>query len=696
VESETAGSLALNTDDLGAGSSLSANQLSAVFDLLPDAIFALDSEMRVVFANREALRFLGVELEDWRGRIPLDLIHPDDVAITVSSFEEVKRKDVGTPIELRLRAADGEWRLTEVIGSTFVCADGMLQLNTFRDLTQRRRWEVAAARPERFRSVVEHAATVLMLLDETGTIDSVSGAMSRQLGHDPTRVVGSRLVEWAVPEQRAQLESTLRSATEHKGVTTTEANLSHKDGRSIPYQLSVVNAFDDPVVGGLIVSGHDITSRRELEERLAYLANHDPLTGLANRGHLVAHLEACRRATTDPERLGVVFIDLDRFKPVNDLYGHDAGDQLLVLIGARIRAAVRPEDLVARLGGDEFVVVCPDLGATGTLAAIAERIEAAVADPVKIGGVAIKVAASVGIVTSAGATSADALVAEADEAMYVVKRARRGQFATTRLRLGERRELAEHLSAALAGAPADAGLAVHFQPIVAIPHGRVAGAEALIRWNHPTLGFLQPAHFLSVAEDAGLESVLGAWVLQTAAAQLAEWDHALDPPLESISINLSASQLADPEFPRFVALTIERAGLAAHRLCLEVTETAMLDGGGRGPLGPMTMRLRALADLGVKLAIDDFGTGYSSLSHVRDFPVDYLKIDRSFVADVTTSDAAAGICAAVIALGHTTGKRIVAEGVESADQLQVLAQLGADLAQGFHVGAPAPAADFGS
>ena len=672
----------------------SPGEIEAVLGLLPDPVVIIDEAMCVVAANRAAECFFGRRIDEFRGRAPFEVIHPDDLPLLLSSFEEVLNKEVGSPIELRVRAADGEWRLVELVGGTHHYPGGLWQVSTFRDLTQRRRWEVAAAQPERFRTVVESAAVVLLLLDTSGSIHSVSGAMCRQLGHDPSRVVGSRLVDWVVDGERGQVGALLDDATRRPGLTVFEAMLRHKDGRAIPYQLSVVNLLDDPVVSGLVVSGQDISSRRALEERLAHLANHDPLTGLANRARLLEHLDACRTSALAPERLGVLFLDLDRFKRVNDLYGHDVGDHLLVTIGRRLRAAVRPLDLVARLGGDEFVVVCPDLESPRALAALANRLEAVVADPMKIGGVTVQVFTSVGMITGDAATTAESLLAEADGAMYAVKQRRRGHTSGTRLRVAERRELAEHLRVALAGDPADAGLCVHYQPIVDVSNGRTVAAEALVRWDHPTLGMLQPLQFLAVAEDAGLDVALGSWVLRTAAAQLESWNRSAKTALSAISVNLFAAQLADPGFEALVLDVISDSGIEPSRLCLEVTETAMLERVAGGRTGEAIVRLASIAEHGVRLAIDDFGTGYSSLTHVRDYPADVLKIDRTFVADVLTDDAAAGICAAVVTLAHATGKWIIAEGVETPEQLARVAELGADHAQGFLFGAAVPAAQF--
>ena len=397
------------------------------FDALPDPVVIVDDQLRVVEANLAAVEFFGVDRADWVGEVPLELVHREDVALVLSSLEEVqKRAGTGTPIELRVRIADGSWRLVELIGRATTTPDGPRIVNTLRDLTERRRWELAADEPERFRRLVENSATIMMLTDATGLIQSVSGAITRQLGLDPNVVVGTWLVDHVVAAEHDRANIEIRAAREHPGTRVFELELRHRDSRAIPYQISVVNLLDDPVASGLVISAHDISTRRDLERRLEYLAGHDALTGLANRTRLVDHLRGARsRFADDPSRLLVSFLDLDQFKSINDHHGHDAGDRMLKHVARRLGNAVRPNDFVARYGGDEFVIVSEDLDPTAREVFV-HRIETVVSDPVNVDGLTLQVFASVGRVDGTVSEDPEVLLAAADDAMYAQK-VRRGR-----------------------------------------------------------------------------------------------------------------------------------------------------------------------------------------------------------------------------------------------------------------------------
>jgi len=446
-----------------------------------------------------------------------------------------------------------------------------------------------------------------------------------------------------------------------------------------------------------IILARDVTYERELaeavrvrEEALTKLALSDPLTGLANRALLLDRLQqALLKQDRVDTLVAVLFIDLDRFKAVNDTLGHAAGDQLLLRIAARFRSLLRPTDTIARHGGDEFVVMCEDLASPERAIEIAERLLGAVSEPVLVDGHEIKSSASIGIAVAEAdnrKATPDSLLRDADTAMYEAKEVGRNRYAVfhpgIRARNLAKLQRAEELGLALERNE----LRVFFQPVVDLADESVAEVEALVRWEHPTLGLLGPGEFIRVAEETGLVVPLGEWVLREACRELARGYGIFAGEHVRLSVNLSARQLAEPGLVDVVRAVLDETGVAPHRLCLEITESVLMD-----DIEQATDALLGLKRLGVRLAIDDFGTGYSSLSYLGRYPVDVLKIDRTFVSGLATDPAATVIVSAAINLAHALGLSVVAEGVESEDALITLRALRCDRAQGYYWSRPLPA-----
>ena len=461
--------------------------------------------------------------------------------------------------------------------------------------------------------------------------------------------------------------------------------------------------------------------------RALYRALHDPLTGLANRGLLMDQLgQALARARRRPGSVAVLFLDLDRFKVVNDSLGHAVGDDLLVEVARRLERVMRSADTVARLGGDEFVVLAEDVAGVDEALGLARRLRAAIAAPIPVGvGQQVVVTASVGIALSAPGTDFDgagdlaadndtadtadtagngngdsadngngtvaatpsSLLWDADVAMYRAKDSGRdrAQLFEDGLRAGS---LGRFRSEAMLRHALDhGGLRLHYQPLVDLRTGALCGAEALVRLHHPDRGLIPPAEFIPIAEETGLIVPLGAWVVAEAVAQAAAWRslQPVDAPPMTVSINLSGRQLSTPGFAVEVGSAIARSGADASHLCFEVTENTLLDAGGAS-----VATLERLKELGVRLAIDDFGTGHSSLTWLRRLPADFLKVDRTFVAGLGTDPGDTAIVRAVLNLGQALGLSTVAEGVETPEQLAALRELGCDWAQGYHLARPGP------
>jgi diguanylate cyclase (GGDEF)-like protein len=437
----------------------------------------------------------------------------------------------------------------------------------------------------------------------------------------------------------------------------------------------------------VILNIRDISERQALEGRLRHLAFHDSLTGLPNRVLLedrIAH--AVSAAPRRGRGLAVAFLDLDDFKLVNDSLGHAAGDQLLGTVAQRLRASVREGDTVARLGGDEFAILIEDVDDVHAVVELAERIFAALRRPIAVGGKEIYVHASVGIALDAAAALAPAhqaersldLLRDADIAMYAAKA--RGKDCYELFDLEMHRAALERLDhkVELERGIENAEFELHYQPIVVLDSRRVAGVEALVRWRHPRRGLVQPAEFIPLAEETNLIVPLGGWVLREACTQLAGWRAALgDRAPRYVSVNVAGSQLDQPGFVDEVHRALDESGLDPRALMLELTESSLIEDTGRNAL-----RLQQLRGLGVRIAVDDFGTGYSSLSYLRRFPMDVLKIDRSFTGGLTPGGPSS-LVAAIIAMGDSLELTVVAEGVEDGEQLDRLRTLQCPLGQGF-------------
>jgi diguanylate cyclase (GGDEF)-like protein len=423
------------------------------------------------------------------------------------------------------------------------------------------------------------------------------------------------------------------------------------------------------------------------ERALLHQAFHDTLTGLPNRVLFLDRLgQALARRERRPMEVAVLFLDVDRFKWVNDSLGHAAGDQLLVAVAGRLHSVLRPGDTVARFGGDEFVLLCEELGDEREAFAVAQRLNRALADPFHLKGREVGLTASIGIALASTSThdTPDALLRDADAAMYRAKERGRDRIELFDEDMRSRALSRLETESALRRAIDQGELRVHYQPVIELATGRVTGLEALVRWQHPERGLMPPSEFIPVAEETGLIVACGAVVLTEACTQVARWNaqQIHRPPLP-VSVNLSPHQVLSQGLPELVADALERSGLDPRLLCLEITETVLIEDAASSRAA-----LDALKELGVTLAVDDFGTGYSSLLYLRRFPVDVLKIDRSFVVGLGTNVEDTAIVAGVIRLAHALGLLAVAEGVETPEQAARLKELGCDLAQGYYWSRP--------
>jgi diguanylate cyclase (GGDEF)-like protein/PAS domain S-box-containing protein len=510
-------------------------------------------------------------------------------------------------------------------------------------------------------------------------------------GYQPEEALGHDINELTIAAP-SELRTSILATVAEDGRWSGEFVASRKDGTAIPI-LATLEKLDAPEIGfhGLVGASIDNSERRALQVTLAHQALHDPLTGLPNRALFLDRLDrALTRLRRHPGTIAVLFVDLDRFKIVNDTYGHHAGDEILQAVGSLFEGVLRSEDTVARMGGDEFAVCCEQLTGPAEAVALAERLTASVSHPFLVAGRAFYVTPSVGIVLGTGVPgeTASTLLRDADAAMYHAKDRGRGRIELfdhgMRSEALRKAQVASELRHAL-----DRGeLVLHYQPIVRLSDGALTGFEALLRWDHPELGMLLPSSFMDVAEDTFLIVPIGVWVLDEAGRQLAAWRDELPEHPITISVNLSARQIADPHLVATVGETLARHQLEPSRLSLEITESTLME-----DAEVSVATLRELKALGVQLAIDDFGTGHSSLAYLKRFPVDFLKIDRSFVAGLDRESEDAVIVKAVVDLGRALGLVVVAEGVETDGQLAELERIGCELAQGYRWSMPCPPGD---
>ena len=547
---------------------------------------------------------------------------------------------------------------------------------------------IAQEQSARFQYAFEGGVTGMALVAPDGGFMSVNTALCEMVGYTQEEMLARNFQSITHPNDLGA------SAEQHRALITgaaesfeMEKRYLHRDGQEVWVQLGVTAVRDtDGSVSYFINQTHDVTTRRRFEQELTTKALHDHLTGVANRA---LFLDRLRHALVGLRRrsgeLAILFVDLDRFKLVNDEMGHAVGDEVIREAARRLSEASRAEDTVARFGGDEFTILCENADEQQALL-IAERVLAAFTRPFVHEGREFQLAASIGIrVTDLASADADALLRDADVALYAAKEHGGGRAELFDPDAVQRTADVLATEQALRLALQNGEMCLHYQPEIDLATKRIIGVEALVRWQHPVRGLVPPAQFIPVAEESGLIVPLGAWVLREACAQLAAWRNAgTVRDNVRVAVNVSARQLSHPELPSVVASALSAAELEPGALCLEITETALI----RDPKVALA-NLLAIKQQGVLTALDDFGIGFSSLSQIRDLPpVDVIKVDRSFTAGLGNSESDGAVVAAVLSLARSLGLTAVAEGVETAKQLELLDDLGCDAAQGFYFSRP--------
>ena len=613
---------------------------------------------------------------------------------TVVGTRRLLQRQVGAPIAQLHRGADrlreGDLGHRLPLPQVTELRDVTAAFNAMADQLEINR-DLLSASERRFRALVQNSSDLIVVVDRDGVLRYLTPSVERILGYRHDLAEGRPLVDLLHPDDAKHLKALLLDPGRFadSGVPI-EVRVRHADGSWKRVETLASDLLDDPEIRGIVLTSRDVTERAQLQEALAHQAFHDDLTGLPNRALFSDRLEhALSRRDHGP--VAVVYCDLDDFKVVNDSLGHAAGDRLLSEVAQRIRGLLRPSDTAARLGGDEFAVLLEDVGGEAGALQVAQRLLAALRQPLDLGSTVVFPQASVGVAVSTDAsTTAEELLRRADTAMYAAKGGGKDTVTVFRPRLDAAQRGRLELRADLQAALERDELELHYQPTVDLATGALAGVEALVRWRHPRRGLVPPGEFIPLAEDSGLIVPIGRWVLAEASRQAVAWERA-HGSRATISVNLSGRQLALPEVVDDVRRALADSGLDPRRLLLEITESVLLE--ETPELGD---RLEALKDLGVRLAVDDFGTGYSSLAYLQRLPVDVLKIDKAFVDALGDGAEQQALAETIVTLARMMRLQAVAEGVERGEQARVLRSLGCDLAQGYLFARPLQADAIGA
>ena len=574
-----------------------------------------------------------------------------------------------------VRATDG----TTPHGSKIPTSDARLSTTT-PDATPSTE---AAVPHEYFRALVQTLSDPTLVLDENLNVRDLTPSAGRLFEREIGDLPGRHVLSIVHPDDRSSAAAFFSHALETPGTSpAAEWRVQHRDGHWIDLEVVCNNVLDDPRLRCLVLSGRDVSPRKELERQLSHQAFHDPLTDLANRALMLDRVEHAFKRQQNP--FALLFLDLDNFKNVNDSLGHAAGDELLTGVAARLRTCLRPTDTAARLGGDEFALILEETRTADQAIEVAERVLRAMSEPFSVGERESFTQTSIGIAMSALVETPDELLRNADIAMYQAKQRGKGTFVVFEPTMHKQALERSELEADLRGAIARQQLFLNYQPIIELASGRIVGLEALLRWNHPDRGVLAPNRFVEIAEESGLIHPIGEWVLEQACSQLGIWQREFprqDPLV--MAINLSGRQLENDEILTQIRGSSAAAGIEPSSLLLEITETVMVKDAEQ-----CAEMLTELRGLGSRIAVDDFGMGYSSLHYLHSFPIDLLKVAKPFVDGVARDEQEAVFTRTIMDLCRTLGLTALAEGVESGAQAEALRNLRCELGQGFYLSRP--------
>lgn len=661
--------------------------LKAIVENSPLAIYSITPSGIVTLWNPAAERLFGRRESEVLGK-PSPLVVPPQTETslevrrrvlqgeTVHSFEIAHVRSDGARIEISLSAAPLKSAEGKIIGVLVTCTD----------ITSLKNIEHALEASEaRFRALSESAMDIVTVIDADGVILYQSPSVRHLLGVDPEAMIGLNQFEIIHRDDAAEVRDRFHELIERGELARpVEFRVRHVDGSWRTLESIGKNCLDLPAIRGIIVNTRDVSERRAIQQRIQHLAYHDSLTGLPNRSMLQDRVaQAISRAERSEKKLAVMFIDIDNFKNINDTLGHDVGDDLLREVARRLRMSVRGHDTIARQGGDEFIVLLEELDGQRGAGRVAQKILEALRQAFDVGGTKQHVSGSIGIALfPEDGRDSQALMKNADTAMFHGKSLGKNtyQFFTHQMNIAVKRRAM--LESSLRVAVKESAFVLHYQPQVDLNSGEIVAVEALVRWNNVDGGIMMPGDFIPLAEETGLINEIGEWVLHEGCRQARLWqDQGVAP--RRVAINLSARQLSDKGFLQMVQRVLKDTGLDPKCLELEITESQVM----RQAEGSI-MLLNELSDMGIHLAVDDFGTGYSSLSYLKRLPIGKLKIDQSFVRDITVDPNDTAIVVAIINMAKSLDLEIIAEGIETAGQLTLLRAKGCGIGQGYYFSVP--------
>jgi diguanylate cyclase (GGDEF)-like protein/PAS domain S-box-containing protein len=627
------------------------------------------------YANQGYAEMFGFDQQSILGHTVAEVIGAEAAQAIQPRVDQVLRELRSSHYERQIPQPDGLLRSIEVhllphVGDSDE-ATGVFVLIS--DITRHRQSEAALRQSEERLAKFMQASAEGIVFHKGGFITDINPPVSALLGYSPQQMLGRLTLDFVAPDQRARVTEVIRAGHE----ISYDSAVLHADGSVLPVEFIVRTMhYQGETLRMTIV--RDIRDRVEAQARIHHLAHHDALTGLPNRGAFIERANVLlAQAHASGQSLALLFVDLDHFKRVNDSLGHPAGDTLLQTVAERIIGTVREADLVARFGGDEFVLLLAGPTSPQAVAEVAAKLVAAVGAPLRVEGASISVTPSIGVAhfPEHGQSAAE-LIKHADTAMYQAKAKGRAGFEFFRPAMAERALAELAMESRLNQAVHSHEFVLHYQPQLRLEDGELVGIEALVRWQHPELGLLLPDQFIPLAEARRLILPLGQWVLDTALRQAVHWHHSGQASVP-VAVNLSALQFQAPHFVATIAQALVLSGASGSMLELELTERMLMD-----DLPAVQAALLELRALGVRLAVDDFGTGYTSLKHLKDLPIDRLKIDRCFVQGLPDDAGSAAIAAAIVQMGHGLGFQVLAEGVETPAQRAYLQALGCDAQQG--------------